>query len=104
MNIVEPKAVKDLLSKETGSELLDVRSESEKETADIGGKLIPLGELADRIRELDKNKSYIVYCHHGGRSAQAVNFLQERGFKKLWNLVGGIDRWSLDVDESVPRY
>jgi len=84
--------------------LLDVREVVEAETANLGGKLIPLGELPARLRELDPRQEIIVYCHHGVRSAAAANYLRANGLGRARNLAGGIDRWSLDVDSSVRRY
>lgn len=85
--------------------ILDVREPSEFAINQIpGAKLIPLGTLADRVHELDTADEIVVNCHFGGRSAKAVDLLQKVGFKKVRNLVGGIDAWSLDVDPSCPRY
>lgn len=85
--------------------LLDVREPSEYAASRIdGAKLIPLAELPGRFGELPKNVPIVVHCHHGGRSAQAVRFLQEAGFKDVKNLAGGIDAWSADIDPDVPRY
>lgn len=84
--------------------LLDVREPGEYEIANIGGKLIPLGDLPMRFHELDPEKETVVMCHHGGRSAQACLFLQSRGFKRVKNLSGGIDQWSTEVDPTIMRY
>lgn len=84
--------------------ILDVREVSEYKTANIGGKLIPLGEITKRYRELDANAEIVVHCHHGGRSQRAVEFLYEQGFKNVKNLVGGIEAWSVKIDPKVPRY
>lgn len=84
--------------------LLDVREPYEHEYANLGGKLIPLNQLRSRFRELNAEHEIIVYCHRGNRSAYAVNFLLQRGFEKVKNLVGGIDDWSQRVDPTLPRY
>ncbi len=85
--------------------LLDVREPSEYAASRIdGAKLLPLAELPGRFGELPKDTPIIVPCHHGGRSAQAVSFLQEAGFADVKNLSGGIDAWSADIDPDVPRY
>jgi rhodanese-related sulfurtransferase len=65
---------------------------------------IPLDDLLDRVNELDSAQDYVVYCHHGTRSAKAIAGLQKLGFKKLKNMAGGIESWSTNVDETVPRY
>ena len=56
------------------------------------------------MHSLDRSAEIVVYCHHGMRSAAAVEWLQDQGFRTVRNLVGGIDRWSLEVDASVRRY
>ncbi len=84
--------------------LLDVREPHEYEIANIGGHLIPLGELPQRVNELDSSREIVAYCHYGHRSEQAVEFLKQVGFRKVRNLVGGIDGWAATVDQSVPRY
>ena len=86
-------------------ELIDVREPFEYEIAQIdGAKLIPLGEIAERLDELEREQPIIIHCHSGMRSAQAVQLLQERGFAKVYNLEGGIDAWSDQVDPNVPKY
>ena len=86
-------------------ELIDVREAFEYEIARINGaKLIPLGEIAERVDELPRERPIIVHCHSGQRSAQAVRLLQQRGFDKVYNLEGGIDAWSDQIDSSVPKY
>jgi molybdopterin/thiamine biosynthesis adenylyltransferase/rhodanese-related sulfurtransferase len=86
-------------------ELIDVREPFEYEIAQIdGAKLIPLGEIAERLDELEREQPIIIHCHSGMRSAQAVQLLQERGFAKVYNLEGGIDAWSDQIDPNVPKY
>jgi adenylyltransferase/sulfurtransferase len=86
-------------------ELIDVREPFEFEIARIdGARLIPLGEIADRANELEREQIFIVHCHSGRRSAQAVRLLKERGFNKVYNLEGGIDAWSDFIDPTVPKY
>lgn len=91
---------------ESGEEplLLDVRQPFERNIANIGGTLIPLGELPSRVHELDSSREIIAYCHTGVRSGRAVEFLLGLGFKKVKNLVGGIDMWSEKIDPAVPKY
>ena len=84
--------------------LLDVREPYEHKIANIKGQLIPLGQLQTKFSELDRTREIVVYCHHGNRSAIAVQFLKNQGFEKVLNLAGGIDQWSREVDSSVPRY
>jgi rhodanese-related sulfurtransferase len=87
--------------------LLDIRQPEEHALAKLpGSRLIPLGDLAERLNELDdwRDAEIIVYCHHGVRSLQGTSLLQRAGFERVLNLRGGIDRWSLDIDPTVPRY
>ena len=86
-------------------ELIDVREPFEFEIARIeGAKLIPLGEISERADELNREQTFIVHCHSGRRSAQAVRFLKQRGFTNVYNLEGGIDAWSDFIDPGVPKY
>ena len=92
---------------DAGEELtiLDVRNPQEYEIARIPGSvLIPLHELQDRLGELDPAATIVAHCHHGARSARAVQLLRQMGYSRSINLAGGIDDWSLQVDPSVPRY
>lgn len=86
-------------------ELVDVREPFEYEIARIdGAKLIPLGEIAARVNELQRERQIVVHCHSGRRSAEAVRLLQQHGFANVYNLEGGIDAWSDQIDSSVPKY
>jgi len=85
--------------------LLDVREPWEYEKARIGGAtLMPMRELPSRIGQIDEDKEVVAICHHGGRSMQVAMFLEKQGFKRVHNLVGGIDAWSRTVDPAVPLY
>ncbi len=87
--------------------LLDVRQPEEHAFVALPNSiLIPLGELSGRTEEIDewKDDEVVVYCHHGVRSAQAVALLRAIGFTKVHNLSGGIDRWTSEVDPTLPRY
>ena len=64
----------------------------------------PLGELPNSLNKLDKNTEIVAYCHKGMRSADAVGFLLQQGFSNVKNLIGGIESWSIEIDNSVPRY
>src|SRR5271166_2815785 len=84
--------------------VLDVREPHEYQICNIGGHLIPLNDLPKRVNELDSSREIVVHCKMGGRSAKAVAFLQQAGFRKVHNLVGGITAWSERVDPKVPKY
>lgn len=87
-------------------QLIDVRQPDEYEFAKIpGARLIPLGEVLQRMSEIDPNRETVVHCKMGGRSARAIEALQQAGFTgKLINMAGGITAWSNDVDPNVPKY
>jgi rhodanese-related sulfurtransferase len=86
-------------------QLLDVREPWEYQTARIeGSTLVPMGEVAARLDELDQDRELVAICHHGGRSLQVALFLEKNGFSKVHNLAGGVDAWSKSVDPSVPLY
>ncbi|MDH4192753.1 MAG: rhodanese-like domain-containing protein [Nitrospirota bacterium] len=85
--------------------LLDVREPHEYSLAKIDGSvLIPLGQVPHSLKQLDPNAEIVAYCHKGMRSADAVGFLLQQGFSNVKNLIGGIEAWSLEIDQSVPRY
>lgn len=87
--------------------LLDVRNPDEFATAKIeGSMLIPMNEVPDRLEELEsrKDKRIVVHCHHGGRSLKVTTYLRGQGFTQVQNMTGGIDAWSQQVDQEVPRY
>jgi sulfur-carrier protein adenylyltransferase/sulfurtransferase len=87
-----------------GVSVLDVREPHEYEVANIGARLIPLGELPERLVELGKDETLAVHCKTGGRSARAVQLLKEAGFQDVYNVKGGITAWSEEIDPSVPKY
>jgi molybdopterin/thiamine biosynthesis adenylyltransferase/rhodanese-related sulfurtransferase/molybdopterin converting factor small subunit len=85
--------------------ILDVREPGEWEIVHLdGARLIPLGELPERLHELDSAETYVVHCRTGGRSARAVALLREAGFRRVWNLRGGIRAWATEIDPSLPVY
>ncbi len=87
-------------------QLIDVRQPDEYDFAKIeGAKLIPLGQIIQRMGEIDPNRETVIHCKMGGRSARAIEALQRAGFQgNLSNLKGGITAWSDEVDRSVPKY
>ncbi len=101
-------SVEELKAKQARGEpvtLLDVREPHEWSISDLPGAVkIPLGSLPLRFSELSPAQEIIVYCRVGGRSAQAVQFLRQRGFERTLNLAGGINRWAEVVDPSLRRY
>jgi adenylyltransferase/sulfurtransferase len=99
-----PRELAALLDRPAPPCLIDVREPFEDAMARIqGARLIPLRTLATALDAIPRDREVVVYCHHGVRSAHAVEFLRARGIAAR-NLTGGIDRWSVEVDPSVPRY
>jgi molybdopterin/thiamine biosynthesis adenylyltransferase/rhodanese-related sulfurtransferase len=84
--------------------VLDVREPHEYQICNINGYLIPLGDLPKRVSELDSSKEIVAHCRSGVRSAKAVDFLKQAGFKKVHNLAGGILAWADRVDPKMPKY
>jgi sulfur-carrier protein adenylyltransferase/sulfurtransferase len=87
--------------------LLDVRRPNEAEIANIGGHLIPVDELPQRLDEIAEHRDddlLVVYCRTGGRSARAVELLRAQGFRGAVNLVGGTHAWSDEIDPAMPKY
>ena len=85
-------------------ELLDVRTPEERAIAAIRGAVLLNESEAARIESLARDTMLVLHCHHGGRSQQAAEQFVALGFSQVWNVVGGIDAWSQEVDTDVPRY
>src|SRR5437868_13449508 len=103
-NDMTPEELKRRLDSGEDLFVLDVREPNEYQIANLGGYLIPLGDLPKRVNELDSSREIVAHCKMGGRSAKAVDFLRQAGFKKVRNLAGGINAWSEKVDPKVPKY
>jgi sulfur-carrier protein adenylyltransferase/sulfurtransferase len=85
--------------------LIDVREPHEWEIARIdGARLIPLGELPERLGELDSHAEIVTHCHHGSRSMKAADILKGAGFGRVRSLAGGIDAWADQIEPGMPRY
>jgi adenylyltransferase/sulfurtransferase len=85
--------------------ILDVRNPEEYQICRLpGSTLLPLPELSQRFAELDKEREMVVHCKSGMRSAKAIQFLRQQGFRKLKNLKGGILAWADRIDRSMPKY
>jgi sulfur-carrier protein adenylyltransferase/sulfurtransferase len=84
--------------------VLDVREPHEYQICNIGGYLIPLGDLPKRVHELDSSREIVAHCRSGVRSGKAVDFLRQAGFKKVHNLSGGILAWADRIDRTMPKY
>ena len=86
-------------------QLIDVREPNEYEIANLGGELIPLGDLPQNIDKISKDKKVVMQCRSGGRSGNAVQYLeQNHGFDNLYNLKGGILAYADEIDPSLTKY
>jgi sulfur-carrier protein adenylyltransferase/sulfurtransferase len=102
---ITPILLKRMLDEGKDVELVDVREPFEYQICHLeGSKLIPLGQLHTRVRDLSKSKTLVVYCHHGRRSASAVSYLTSEGFRDVRNLRGGIAAWRTEVDPRILEY
>lgn len=106
MQEITASELKELMDSGVDIQLIDVRQPDEYAFAKIAGaKLIPLGEIVLRMGELDEKRETVIHCKMGGRSARAIEALQQSGFKgAMRNLAGGITAWSNEVDPRVPKY
>lgn len=102
-----PSKIKQFISDKSAI-LIDVRTPEEFEIVNlnhIGEHLhIPMDTIESRVSELDKEQNYVIYCHHGVRSMHVQYFLLQNGFDQVYNLVGGIDAWTNEVEPDLPRY
>jgi rhodanese-related sulfurtransferase len=106
MNIPEISPAEFVARRERGDALtlLDVREQWELDIASVPGVVhIPMGEVAERVDELDRSHEVVVLCRSGRRSLEVARFLQQNGFKAV-NLAGGVLAWSRDLDATIPAY
>jgi adenylyltransferase/sulfurtransferase len=107
MNDLEilPRDVKQRLDRGEKLLLVDVREPHEHALCQIeGAVLIPMGSIPTNLQKLDTEEDVICFCHHGMRSLDVANWLRAQGVKSARSMSGGIDRWSVEIDPSVPRY
>lgn len=101
---LSPSELKEMLDSEQSFEFADVRTPQERELAVIARARLLDQSYVDELLAKDKNTPIVFHCHHGMRSQSAAEFFLSRGFRKLYNLSGGIDAWSSAIDPRVPRY
>ena len=105
MKQIQPKELSALLLQAEPPVVLDVREPWEVATASLAGSVaIPMHEITTRLSELSDTRPIVCLCHHGMRSLQVAMFLERNGFETVYNLAGGINAWSFDVDPTVPTY
>jgi adenylyltransferase/sulfurtransferase len=104
-DITAPELAQRINNNGDGFHIIDVREPHELEISRIeGAKLIPLGQLASRMSELDSAEDIVLICKSGTRSTRALELLASAGFRKMKNLKGGINAWAREVDPSLPVY
>jgi sulfur-carrier protein adenylyltransferase/sulfurtransferase len=101
---ITPRELKARLDRGDDLFILDVREPHEYQISNLGGYLLPLGDLSRRVNELDSSREIVAHCRSGKRSREATEFLRKAGFRKVLNLKGGILAWSDEVDPTVPKY
>ena len=102
---IDPQEVKQKIERGEKFVLLDVREPWENEICRIDGSvLVPMRELPARAASFDEAGEVVIYCHSGIRSLNAAAWLREQGVESARSMVGGIDRWSREIDPAIPRY
>ena len=102
VTVLELKAMQD---KKEDYQLIDIREEYEFDICQIGGELIPMGEVVENLDKISKTKKVVVHCRSGKRSASVVQMLeQQHGYTNLYNLKGGILAWADEIDTSLAKY
>lgn len=104
---ISPQQLQDLMEQELPHVLVDCREQQEYDIVRIeGARLVPMSEFGERMEELKefKEQQVVVYCHHGMRSLRVADLLVNLGFSNVHSLAGGIDRWALEIQPSLPRY
>jgi adenylyltransferase/sulfurtransferase len=105
MSSVHVRELKAWLEEGRSVRLIDVRGPEEWSLNRLpGAEHIPLAQIPVRYQTLPMDEDLVIYCHHGMRSQRALEFLKGRGYTRAFNLEGGIDAWSCQVDPLVPRY
>ncbi len=101
---ISPKELKTRLDAGETLDVIDVREDWERDISKVAfAKAIPMNEIPQRTAEIPKDTPVVVMCRSGGRSSQVATFLESEGYTNVLNLEGGILRWALDVDPSLPK-
>lgn len=105
---IEPSEAQNLLQNQSGAIVLDVREPEEFAVTRLNDStLIPMQTIPAQLQKIETiadEKTLLVLCHHGVRSLQVVAWLRQQGIENCYSVAGGIDRWSRELDPSVPRY
>lgn len=102
MKEITPQELKKMRDEGIDFQLIDVRELYEYESANLGGELIPMGEIMGRVDQVDRNRKVVVHCRSGKRSASVISALErQHGFENLYNLRGGIVAYAEEIDPNV---
>ena len=102
---ISPKEVASAINEGSRLKVIDVREPQEFLLARVNiAEPFPMSSIAEWLPPLDPSEPVVVMCHHGVRSAYVCNILIANGFEDVSNMTGGIDLWSVEVDQAVPRY
>ncbi len=105
MQEVTVQQLKSMMDNKENFQLIDVREEYEKDICEIGGELIPMGEVNDNIEKISKDKKVVVHCRSGKRSGDMVLWLEKtHNFTNLYNLKGGVLAWAREIDTDMLTY
>ena len=105
MKEITVQELKNKIDAKEDFQLIDCREEYEYEIAHLDGELIPMGEIANNIEKISKEKPVIIHCRTGGRSGAICNMLEmQHGFDNVYNLKGGILAWADEIDPSMTKY
>ncbi len=105
MKEVTVQELKSMQDKKEDFQLIDIREEYEFDICNLGGELIPMGDMADNVDKVSKDKKVVVHCRSGKRSASVIQMLeQQHGFTNLYNLKGGIMAWAEEIDTEMAKY
>lgn len=104
MKEVTVAELKQLIDNKNDFQLIDVREPHEAEIAEIGGLLIPMGQVMENLDKIVKDKQVVIHCRSGARSGAICQALEKEGYNNVYNLKGGILAWANEIDPSVTKY
>lgn len=105
MQDIDPASAQEMLAAADNCRLLDVREPWELQIARIDGAVhIPMQDVPDHLDQLPREMPLIVLCHHGNRSRVVASYLEQNGYKRVFNLAGGIEAWAQALDPEMAEY
>jgi len=104
MKEITVQELKKMRDEKKDFQLIDVRETYEYEVSQIGGELIPMGEVMANLDKISKDRMVVIHCRSGGRSGTIVCVLESMGYENVYNLKGGILAWVAEIDPSLPAY